>query len=416
MNSILDAGRFHLRMHQVTQHKHVRSIAEFLVVAICTVAFALNAAGICATLLTDNYAGARDFVTYWSSGQQLARHANPYDGQAILRLEHTVGFSAGLSPLIMRNPPPSLLVVLPLGILGIRAASLLWSVMMLASLWLSVRMIAAMHERRKSLLNYLAYTFAPVLSCLIAGQMALFVLLGLTFFLRLHRTYPLLAGASLWLCFLKPHLFLPFGVVLLAWIIVSRCYRILLGAAIAFGLSTLLVAVMDRFAWVHYAQMMRAAKIDTAVIPCVSMMLRLMVSPNSAWLQYLPAALACVWAIAYFRRHRDDWDWMEHGSLLMLVSMVVAPYSWFMDQAVLLPALLHALYQNRSRSLVAILALASAVIEIANFRGVPLGNSILYPWTALVWLAWYLYTVRRARPDAAAKAEIGPAINMSTAS
>ena len=74
----------------------------------------------------------------------------------------------------------------------------------------------------------------------------------------------------------------------------------------------------------------------------------------------------------------------------MLVSVVVAPYSWFPDQAVLLPALLHALYRNRSRSLIAIFALLSAGIEVANFRGVPLGNIALYPWTAPIWLVWYL--------------------------
>jgi hypothetical protein len=248
----------------------------------------------------------------------------------------------------MRNAPPSLPIVLPLGFLGVRAASLLWSLLMVASLWLAVRMIAAMHERRMSGLDVLGLTFAPALSCLISGQMALFVLLGLVLFLRLHGTRPFLAGASLWLCALKPQLFLPFGVALLAWIVVNRGYRILLGAASAFGLSTAVACVLDPPVWVHYARMMRAAQLETKLIPCVSTMLRLAIDPGKVWLQGVPAALGCVWALAYFRRHRR-WDWIEHGSLLMLVSVAVAPYSWFMDQAVLLPALLHALYRNRSR-------------------------------------------------------------------
>ena len=126
-------------------------------------------------------------------------------------------------------------------------------------------------------------------------------------------------------------------------------------------------------------------------------MLRLAIAPGAGWLQGLPAAAGCVWALAYFRRHRD-WDWLEHGSLLMLVSVAVAPYSWFMDQAVLLPALLGALYRNRSRTLVALFALLSAGVEIANLRGVPLGNAALYPWTAPVWLGWYLLANRKAGP------------------
>jgi hypothetical protein len=67
-----------------------------------------------------------------------------------------------------------------------------------------------------------------------------------------------------------------------------------------------------------------------------------------------------------------------------------------MDQAILIPALLHAAYLTRSRSLVAILALASAVIEVGALRGLPLMFSASWLWTAPVWLAWYLYATRRS--------------------
>lgn len=395
-----DAQEFRLRIQQLTQRIKLRAVFEIVVVGVCTVAFALNAAGIFATLLTDDYAGQRDFVTYWTAGRQLVQRADPYDGPAILRLERSVGYSADTPPLIMRNAPPSLPIVLPLGLFGVRAASLLWSLLMVASLWLAVRLIAAMHDRSMSGLDVLGLTFAPALSCLISGQMALFVLLGLVLFLRLHRTWPFLAGASLWLCALKPQLFLPFGAVLLAWIVLNRGYRILLGAASAFAISTAVACVLDPLVWVHYARMMRAAQLETKLIPCVSTMLRLAIDPGKVWLQGLPAALGCVWALVYFRRHRR-WDWTEHGSLLMLVSVAVAPYSWFMDQAVLLPALLHALYRNRSRGLVALFALLSAGIELANLRGVRLTNPVLYPWTAPVWLAWYLLAIRKANREQA---------------
>ena len=111
----------------------------------------------------------------------------------------------------MRNPPSALLLTLPLGFFGLRAGALLWSLFLLACLVLSVRMLWAMHGRPRNQLHWLGYTFAPALDCLMSGQMSLFVLLGLVLFLRLHRSRPFLAGASLWLCMLKPHLFLPFG-------------------------------------------------------------------------------------------------------------------------------------------------------------------------------------------------------------
>jgi hypothetical protein len=404
MPTIPAAQEFPSPMQQPERQKRFRTAVEFLILIGCTLVFALNAAGIAVTLLTDTYAGKRDFVTYWASGQQLVHRANPYDGAAILQLEHSVGYSATPSALIMRNMPPSLALVVPLGFLSVRVASLLWSLLMLASLWLSIRMIAAMHGREKSQLNLLAYTFSPVLACLIAGQMGLFVLLGLVLFLRLHLTRPFLAGTSLWLCALKPHLFLPFGVVLLVWVVLSRRYSILLGAALAFTLSTAVALVLDPLVFTHYVQMMTAARVGTQLIPCMSTMVRLGISPNSLWLQWLPAVLGCAWALVYFRRH-PDWDWIEHGSLLMLVSFVVAPYSWSMDQPVLLPALLAALYRNRSRNLVAVFAILSAVIAVANLRGVPLGNSLLYPWTAPAWLIWYLCAVHSAKVSDRARPE-----------
>jgi hypothetical protein len=385
-------------MAMLMQPKKLRAIAEFLVVAICTAAFALTTVGICASVLGSDAAGTRDFVEYWASGYQLAHHANPYDGDAILRLERSVGFPSGTPVLIMWNPPPALLLVLPLGFLGPTTADLLWLLLLCVCLVASVRMVWIMHGGPKNQLHWLGYSFAPALVCLLAGQVSIFVLLGLVLFLRLHRPQPFLAGVSLWLCLLKPHLFLPFGIVLLVWAIITRSYKLLAGTAIALGVSTAIAFMLDPLVWVHYGQMMSTmstARMQQELIPCVSIMLRWTISPKTIWLQYLPSSLGCIWALAYFRKHYDHWDWMEHGSLLMLVSVLLAPYTWLMDQAILIPALLHAAYLTRSRSLVAIFALASAVIEIGTLRGLPPTHSAFYLWTTPAWLAWYLYATRR---------------------
>ena len=375
----------------------LRAIFEFLVVSICTLAFLLIVGGICASMLRGDAAGIRDFVTYWASGQQLVRHANPYDGNVILGLEQSVGLRSGSSVLIMRNPPPALLFALPLGFFGARTALWLWTLLLAASLVISVRMVWIMHGRPKTKLNLIGYTFGPALICLAVDQVSLLVLLGLALFLRLHRSRPFLAGLSLWLCWLKPHLFLPFGVVLLLWAISRRSYKVLAGSAVALGISTVIALVLDPQVWRHYGQMMLAARIDRLPIPCLSIMLMQHINPNAVWLEYLPAVLGCAWALFYFRKHRDDWDWLEHGSLLVLVSLVVAPYSWIMDQAIVIPALLHAVYRTRSRNNVAILALASAIIVgILIVRGDMVLASAFYMWSAPLWLVWYLFALRGA--------------------
>jgi hypothetical protein len=394
MNDVADAQEPGRQMESISLGQKLRVIAEFLVVSVCVLAFAFTALGICAAVVERNTAGMRDFVEYWASGQQLAHHADPYDRKAILAIERSVGYPPGSPALVMPNPPTALPLVYPLGFLGPQSGELLWTLLLLACLVASVRMVWRMHGSPRGDLQILGYTFGPALACMAAGQMSLFVLLGLVLFLRLHQSRPFLAGASLWLCALKPHLFLPFGVVLLAWMVASKCYKVLFGAAGAFAVSTAIAFVLDPLAWTQYSQMMRAMRVDKLPIPCLSNLFRRSISPDTMWLQYLPVAIGCIWAILYFRRHRESWDWMAHGSPLMLVSVLVAPYSWFIDQAILIPALLHGVLLTRSRGLLAALALASAVIEIGPLRGLPVLQSLFYLWTAPAWLAWYLAATR----------------------
>jgi hypothetical protein len=154
--------------------------------------------------------------------------------------------------------------------------------------------------------------------------------------------------------------------------------------------------------------MMVASRYDKIPIPCLSIVLRRVISPDTMWLQYLPAVVGCIWAFAYFRKHSDHWDWIEHGSPLILVSVLVAPYTWLIDQAILVPALLHGVYITRSRSLLALLAVATAVTEIAPVLGLKLLHSPFYIWTAPMWLVWYLFATRSARAEPEGEAAAAP--------
>jgi hypothetical protein len=370
--------------------------AELSIATVAGLAFALITIFLCVVPIAGNLASARDFVVFWATGQQLVHHANPYDAAAMARIEHTAGLNAGYGTLFMRNPPWGLPLVMPLGLVGVRIGAFLWSIVLLACMVVSGWLVWLMHGRRSSRIHWLAYAFAPALVCLFVGQTALFALLGLALFLRLYREWPFMAGLALWLCALKPHLFLPFGVVLLAWVVVSRSFRILTGAAAAMAASCAAVCWIDASAWSAYTAMMRAPGMEKEFIPCLSVAMRLWLSPQTLWLQYLPAAVACAWALAWFWRRRHQWDWLRDGSLLMLVSILAAPYCWLYDQALVIPALVEGAYLARSRPLLAILALANLPIEIGLMCGIRI-TSALYLWTAPAWFAWYLLACASAR-------------------
>ena len=378
-------------------------VAELSIALVSGVTLAIVALFLCVAPLTGQIAGARDFVVYWATGQQLVHHANPYDVDAMMRIERGAGLPAGYGVLFMRNPPWALPLTLPLGLVGVRVGALVWSLVLLGCLWLSVRMVWQMHGRPSKLLNFLALSFAPALVCLIVGQTSLVALLGLVLFLRLHGRRPFAAGMALWLCALKPHLFLAFGVVLLAWVAVAGCYRVLGGAAAALAASCAAAWWIDATAWTDYARMMRTYGIEREFIPSWSVVLRLWVRPEATALQYLLPAAGCGWALVYFWKRRHGWDWVRDGGLLIVVSILTAPYCWVFDQAVAIPALLQGAYRSRSRALLVFLALASVAIEAGLVSGVKL-PSALYLWTAPVWLAWFLLAMRSGRgaPDAGA--------------
>lgn len=374
---------------------------ELSIAIVAGLALAFTTLFLCVVPLAGKIAASRDFVVFWATGRQLIHHADPYDAVAMKQIEQSAGLDPRYGVLFMRNPPWALPLMLPLGVFGLRFGAFLWSLSIVACLVASVLILWRMQGRPANHLHWIALSFGPALLCAIMGQNTVFALFGYVLFLHLHRTRPFLAGASLWLCALKPHLFVPFGVVLLAWIFISWSYKILAGAAAAMAASVALTYMVDPTAWADYSKMMRTAGLDTEFIPCLSVALQLWLSPHSMWLRYLAPALGCVWALAYYWPRRNHWDWNRNGGLVLLVSLVAAPYSWVYDGGLAIPALMQGAYRTRSRFLLAVLTSASLLVLVELVGGIRI-ISPLYLWTAPAWLAWYLIacaTPRKPVPD-----------------
>lgn len=382
--------------------KEQHDFADYSIAAVTGLALTFTMLLLFAIPASANLVGTRDFVSYWATGRQLVNHANPYDRGALQKIEH----SAGLFPngvLLMRNPPWALPLVYPLGFLNARVASVFWTLILIACLVSSVRCIRILHGTPPDLTHWLALSFSPALLCLIMGQTSIFALLGFVLFLRYHRARPFEAGFSLWLCALKPQLFLPFIVVLLAWILVSRSYKIVAGSASAIAISSALAYLIAPSAWRDYLHLMRSPSVQTEFVPCLSDAIRFTIRPQAVWIQYAPAALCCLWALVYFWRRRVSWNWTENSSSLMLASLLTAPYCWFYDQSLAIPAIMHGAYATRLRWMITILALLITLVDVEMCKVKVL--SPLYLWNIPVWFAWYLvarFFARQQVPAAAA--------------
>src|SRR5581483_7878912 len=362
-------------------------LADMAIATYSGLILAMTAVFLCAVPFALKMAATRDFVAYYSAGRQLVSHADPYDAAAVYRIEHSSGFMVD-GVLVMRNPPWTLPLACPLGFFEIRVAAVFWTLALLACFLVPIHLVRKLHGSPSNYVHWLGLSFAPALICLTMGQTSLFVLLGLTLFLYYNQAHPFAAGASLWLCSVKPHLLFPFAAVLLAWILFTRSYKILAGAAVTMAVSCALTLWIDPVAFHRYMELMRSPGVVQEFVPCLSDTFRFAINQRLVWLQYLPACIASAWALWFFWKRRHTWSWVENSALLILVSLVAAPYSFVYDQSVAIPAVLHGAYRTRKRLLLFLVVCMLGTIELETIW-VRI-STLYYVWTAPAWLLWYL--------------------------
>jgi Glycosyltransferase family 87 len=360
-----------------------RSSAKKIIGTVAALAIALL--GLLIFTATSHLA-AKDYIEYWASGRLLIHHIDPYSPGDVFMLEKSQGYSR-TGPIVMPNPPWSLFLVAPLGFGGVLTGAFLWT---LAAIGCIVGFIRLLNVPSKY--SIFAFFFAPALACICSGQSSPFLLLGFCLFLRFHQSRPFLAGASLLLMTIKPHLFLIFWVVLLVDCLRRRRYSLLAGGATALVAGTLFTMCFDTHIWQHYFAMLRASVLKHEFFPTISMLFRASIDVNAFWLLFIPSALAILWGLWYYARWRHQWNWRTHGMLLMLVTIVASPYSFFTDEIVLLPAIAFAfsLTERRKYSTAFLIAVNSIALILVLVVHVQL-SSRAYMWTPLAWLVWFLY-------------------------
>ena len=356
--------------------------------------------------LTDRDVAGRDYIQYWAEGRQVLAHANPFDAQAILRLEQSAGPGRAEAEL-SGSPPLILLLAAPLALFSAKTGLVVWFATMLAALSVSVWILWMLQGRPNTLLFLFGFLFAPVIVCLQGGQIDILFLLGILAFLYFLESHPWLAGACLVPLVLKPHLFLPFALVLLLWIVSRRAYEVLAGFAVVLGACLAVAYWLDPNAWPQYVQMMKSQNLIADFVPTLSNGLERLVNshltwPRLAWLRFVPDAAACAWAAWYFRSRRKQWDWMHHGMVALLVSSLCAPYGFFFDESVLLPAVIAGMMQARrsGRSLWPLWVVGAAAL--AECLCMVRVTSLFFLWTTPAWLLWYLFATRGYRKEAIA--------------
>jgi len=335
----------------------------------------------------------KDFIAYWSAAHQFVQHHDPYSRSEVFALELSDGLDAA-RPLIMRNPPWTLLLTYPLGFLSPRLGLLLWMAATLGTVLLCFRVFRVPARDR-----LLGFCFAPVYACFAVGQSSAFLLLGFTLFVRLYRRRPFLAGCALTLMTIKPHLFLVLWPVVLIDSLYRRSYRLLAGLAASLCSACSFVTWFSPHIWARYVSMLRTAALYGEFVPTPARSLQLLVAPHHPELQFLPCAMALLWAVQFYWQRRDRWNWATEATPLLLTAIVVSPYAWMTDEIMLLPAMMEAIAARERPHQTFAIFMACNTIALAMLLGQVQLSSGAYLWTSTAWFA--LYCLSRIGPAVA---------------
>ena len=346
-------------------------------------------------------AADRDTTAYWAAGKLLIHRQNPYSVPSVLALQHSQGYTSD-KPLMLRPPPWSVWMVLPLGFLpSAYWAWAAWLAVLFASLVISIRISWRMYgdggPRPSNLFLLASYLFAPAVACLVAAQMGIVLMLGIALFLLLEEDHPFLAGAALLIPLAKPHIFILLWPILAAGVVARKRWSLLGGVVTAFFLASSIALALDPAIFRHYREMLYQQAIQNEFIPSLSGMIRVLFFRRFFWVQFVPMGLGLLWSARFYWRNRTVWNWRRHAPALLIVSLLTTPYSWMSDEAVLLPAILQGVMwvaraQLKLGSQFMILMFVCLDLLLLLILRAQVSHSTgIYFWSSLVWFSWYWY-------------------------
>ena len=371
----------------------------------------LGGAGLVVWLIARRLAGGgvpymNDFVSYWAVGRLLLDGGNPYDVEAILELQRSIG-SRFVDAGVVRNPPWTLPLLLPFASLGFASGWYAWTLSQVAlvggcaaALW---RLFAG--RARPAAAIGLAFAFPPALFVALGGQIGGVLLLGLTGFTwAISRRKDFVAGLFLALLTLKPHVLLPFGIAVLLWTLRERRIRPLIGAALGVAAGSLVSLLLQPDVFSQYFEFARLQVPDEDLVSTPGAALRLLFGFDRFWVQWLPAAVGIGWVTLYFTRRFESWEWRREMPLLAAVSWLSAPYGWVYDMVLLLPTVLDGAVRieaaadpSLTRRTMTVYLLAGVVIWAQQLA---FGSGVIHAWVGpAVLVAWLWVRARTAGAD-----------------
>lgn len=285
---------------------------------------------------TFTYAG--DFVVFWPAAKAIldGNMVSLYIGDGMHDAMLHYRPEGALERLTWQYPPHAGLIFSPIGLLPFPVAYLTWFALGVAAL--AGSLTVAKVDYRAIMLLLLT---SPVFLVLITGQIALFMTSLMLLAVFWAKSRPILAGLAAGLLTLKPQL----GIFLPLVFIAGGHWRAFASAAvISLTLWLGSAALLGIDVWIAFFERLGLVSdlVSEGVMP-YSKMLNVYAASNLALLPGVVAsgitvlaALAAACAVFWTSRKTDDPRWRY--AVLATVTLLVTPYSWYYELALVLPA------------------------------------------------------------------------------
>ncbi|GAB5454510.1 MAG: hypothetical protein Hens2KO_07390 [Henriciella sp.] len=299
---------------------------------------------------SDTFTYAGDFVVFWPAAKAIldGNMVSLYIGDGMHDAMLHYRPEGALERLTWQYPPHAGLIFSPIGLLPFPVAYLTWFALGVAAL--AGSLTVAKVDYRAIVVLMLT---SPVFLALITGQIALFMTSLMLLAVFWAKSRPILAGLAAGLLTLKPQL----GIFLPLVFIAGGHWRAFASAAvISLTLWLGSAALLGIDVWVAFFERLGLVSdlVSEGVMP-YSKMLNVYAASNLALLPEVVAsgitvlaALAAACAVFWTSRKTDDPRWRY--AVLATVTLLVTPYSWYYELALVLPAVWFVLergYRNR---------------------------------------------------------------------
>ncbi|HEY5730770.1 MAG TPA: glycosyltransferase family 87 protein, partial [Anaerolineales bacterium] len=346
-------------------------------------------------------AGDLDLQAYWGSSYLFAHGQDYSDYDALGDVQRTLANRTRSDTQYAWFSPIGNVFLLPFTLIPFTRAVYYWLILNVVIFFCSTILIWGQTGKRVWIPLIAVFSFELTLISLIFGQINSLEVLGLALFLSLSKSKKqYLAGASLVLTTIKPHLVIVTLPILFLDLFRKKEWKTLIGFFMAMGFCLIILFAFYP-PWIQSFWTVVTSGISTVrETPTVNGLLVLIGEYSFGKLLWLITLAA---GIIWWWQRGQNWDHRTFIDLSVTLGLIVSPIGWSYDQVMLIFPILSLLSwavneklpQTISRMVITVLILGNLTAYILR-TFTP--SDVWFFWIPLVVLGLYLVTQRKLQP------------------